>query len=117
MPELTEPRSGLKYGWTSGEDDWGAAMNNNLLSLGRYAYHPAVISISTATPPASPANGDGYIVPASPTGAWVGQENKLAVWDSGAAAWVFATPWKGWIVYVDDIDAFRAFKTAGWGAM
>jgi hypothetical protein len=31
------------------------------------------------TPPGSPANGDGYIVGAAPTGAWAGQAGKIAV--------------------------------------
>ena len=47
----------------------------------------AVVSVGANTPPGSPANGARYIVGTSPTGAWVGQANKLARWlDS---AWSF----------------------------
>ena len=37
-----------------------------------------------ATPPGSPANGDRYIVAASPTGAWAGQAGMLAAYQDGA---------------------------------
>ena len=43
-----------------------------------------------ATPPGSPTTGDRHIVTATATGAWVGQENKIAEWDG--AAWQFTTP-------------------------
>jgi hypothetical protein len=46
-----------------------------------------VISIGSNTPPGSPTDGDRYIVGTAPTGAWVGQANKLARWLDGA--WSF----------------------------
>ena len=39
------------------------------------------------TPPGSPTDGDVYIVGTSPTGAWAGQPNKIAVRHNGA--WIF----------------------------
>jgi hypothetical protein len=68
----------------------------------------SVISRVIATPPGSPANGDAYIVAASPTGAWVGNAGKIAVWSTQIAtvdtntkvpAWEFYTPLVGWSVY------------------
>jgi len=44
-------------------------------------------------PPAGPAIGDRYIVGAVPTGAWVGHENKIALW---LGAWTFIAP-KPWM--------------------
>ena len=78
-----------------------------------------------ATPPASPANGDMYIVAASPTGAWVGQAGKLARYyvipangsngASGTSGWQFFTPQKGWVVRVEDeADANGACKRYGY---
>lgn len=57
-----------------------------------------VISYTTTAPPGSPADGDVYIVPASATGAWAGQTDKIARWsvDLSEAAWEFFTPKKGW---------------------
>lgn len=42
-----------------------------------------------ATPPGSPADGDAYWVIATATGAWAGQEGKVAYYNSG---WLFITP-------------------------
>jgi hypothetical protein len=47
-----------------------------------------VVSVGANTPPASPANGARYIVGTSPTGAWAGQANKLAMRLDGA--WRFS---------------------------
>lgn len=59
-----------------------------------------VLSRSTGAPPGSPANGDLYIVPASgTTGAWVGQEKKLALYYNG---WIYAPPVEGPVLHVDD---------------
>lgn len=49
------------------------------------------------TPPTTPpvsgvANGHAYIVPASATGDWSGQDNNVAIWRSG---WTFHVPMPG----------------------
>jgi hypothetical protein len=46
-----------------------------------------VISVALNTPPGSPAQGDTYILGASPTGAWTGRANCLAGYFG--TAWVF----------------------------
>ena len=53
------------------------------------AWQARVINI-LATPPSSPASGDRYIVGASATGAWTGQDNKIAQWDG--SEWLFTAP-------------------------
>lgn len=75
-----------------------------------------VISASTTTPPASPSNGDAYIVPARATGAWAGKTNQIARYcsvraDGAAAAWEFWTPKKGWGMWVNDDTTYGS--TAG----
>lgn len=102
MVASVEPRSGLNHTWDLGEDNWNTGMDENLLSLGRFAYHLSVKDKDLATPPVSPADGDSYIVAATATGDWVGQENNIAVWDNANTAWVFGTPRKGWMAYVED---------------
>ncbi|ALH23801.1 hypothetical protein FDH70_gp29 [Pseudomonas phage PaMx25] len=42
MPASTEPRSGLSFGWSLGENNWNTGMDANLLSIGRFAYHLSV---------------------------------------------------------------------------
>jgi len=48
-----------------------------------------VIAIGTTAPPGSPADGDAYVVGASPTGAWAGEDHKVAIWSAAGAAWAF----------------------------
>ena len=61
MTSSTEPRSGLKYGWSLGESGWNTEMDTNLKSVGRFAYHLGVKDRDLTAPPGSPASGDTYI--------------------------------------------------------
>lgn len=112
MPASTESRSGLKYGWSLGENGWKDDMDNNLLSVGRFAYHLSVKDRDLATPPGSPAQGDSYIVAAAPTGAWVGKPGQIALWNG--TAWVFGVPREGWRTWIDDEDLTAVFNGASW---
>lgn len=116
MPASTEPRSGLKFGWDLGESGWNADMNNNLLRLGRFGFHFSVKDRDLATPPASPAAGDTFLIAASPTGAWAGRAaGDAAVWTG--SAWDYATPRQGWFCYIEDEQKLSVFKTGtGWSA-
>jgi hypothetical protein len=49
-----------------------------------------VLDNTLATPPGTPVQDDSYIVAATATGAWLGQENKIATWSG--SAWVFYSP-------------------------
>jgi hypothetical protein len=52
-----------------------------------------------ATPPITPTTGDRYLVTATATGAWTGEEDSIAQWDG--AAWVFTQPDPGMATYVE----------------
>jgi len=54
----------------------------------------AVISRSLSSPPASPLQGDRYLVGPSPTRACAGHVGDLAFWLDGV--WRFAAPRVGW---------------------
>ncbi|MEO0992802.1 MAG: DUF2793 domain-containing protein [Pseudomonadota bacterium] len=69
-----------------------------------------VEDLALATPPASPAEGDVYGVPAGATDAWVGQEGRLAVWLNGG--WEFMEPVEGWQVWNAATNA-RVTRVAG----
>ena len=112
MAASTEPRSGLKYGWTLGESGWNADMDGNLESVGRFAYHLAVKDRDLTAPPGSPATGDTYIPAAPATGAWAAKENQIAVWDG--EAWVFGVPREGWVASVDDEDVMIRHNGTSW---
>ncbi len=45
-----------------------------------------------ASPPSSPTDGDRYIIAASATGAWTGEDGNVARWDAPSAAWQFIRP-------------------------
>ena len=114
MPTSTEPRSGLKYGWSLGESGWNTEMDGNLLSVGRFAFHLSVKDRDLTAPPGTPAAGDTYIVVASATGAWDGKAGQVAVWDG--ATWVFGVPRIGWVAYIEDEEKLSAYKSGGWSA-
>ena len=108
-----ESNLGLNYGWTLGESGWDSGMDANLKRLG------AVVGLSVkdrdlATPPASPANGDRYLIPAAATGAWAGKTNQIAV--RVANTWEYYVPKVGWLCYIEDETVLSAYKTTGWSA-
>lgn len=72
-----------------------------------------IISRTTTTPPSSPSNGILYIVPASATGAWAGQTNKIAHYTNGA--WAFYTPNSGWYLFSIADAKFVWFDGTSWG--
>lgn len=97
MPASTHPNLPLSYNWTLG-DPYKTEMDQNLVMLGALV-GLSVISRTLDTPPASPANGDRYIVGSAPTGDWLGHAGKIALWIN--AAWVFYTPKTGWIAWIE----------------
>jgi hypothetical protein len=83
---------------------------NDLDSLAQIS----VISSTTSTPPVSPAEGDSYIIGASPTGAWSGYAGKIASYYSG---WRIKTPKEGWAAWVQDLDKLYVYDGSAWGIM
>lgn len=114
MAAQTEPRSELKHSWEYGEDGWNVGMDANLLRLGRFGFHLSIKDRALTTPPGSPADGDSYIVAASASGDWSGEDGNIAVWSTAGAAWVFGEPRIGWIAYIEDEEVISAYKAGGW---
>ncbi|WP_421852682.1 DUF2793 domain-containing protein [Oricola sp.] len=86
--------------------------HNEALRMLDALVQPVVASRTLASPPASPANGDGYIVASGATGDWAGQDNALAVFQDGA--WQFFPPAAGWLAYVVDGAERVVFTGTGW---
>ena len=63
------------------------------------------------SPPASPADGQSWIVGSSPTGAWTGHAQQIASRQGGN--WLFAMPVTGMQLF-DKAAARRACFNAGW---
>lgn len=82
----------------------------------------ATKSKTLATPPGSPANGDRYIIAASPTGAWSGHATHIAVWTtdnpaSPSGVWEFYTPQPGWVVANIADSTLYVFLSGSWTAV
>jgi Protein of unknown function (DUF2793) len=80
---------------------------NDLDSLAQIS----VINRTTATPPTTPAEGDSYIIAASPTGAWAGNANAVASYYSG---WRIKPAKTGWLAYVQAESIFYIFDGTAW---
>lgn len=71
-----------------------------------------IIDKDLATPPGSPAEGDRYIVAASPTGAWTGKAKNIAFYYNGG--WRFIAPAEGIVVWVNDEDIEYVYNGSTW---
>jgi hypothetical protein len=80
------------------------SMQVTLQRLTRLPWIP-IISMSLATPPASPVAGDAYVIAASGTGSWSGQDGKVAEYTN--AGWAIITPPNGHGVSLPDGRVFE----------
>lgn len=65
-----------------------------------------------ATPPASPTVGSGYIVAASPTGAWTGRTGAITCYTMGG--WRFVAAVEGLTVLVRSTGTFAVYREGSW---
>ncbi|MCK9570676.1 DUF2793 domain-containing protein [Candidatus Pacearchaeota archaeon] len=66
-------------------------------------------------PPATPAEGDRYLIDTVPTGDWVGHGGSIATYNS-TPGWDYATPAEGWYVYDIDSNTRLIYDGATWAA-
>ena len=110
MPVQIAPNLSLGFGFDQGEGGWKATMDNNLIKLDAIT-QLSVIDKDLVTDPASPADGDRYII-AGIGGLWSpGTIDDIARFRAGS--WEFFTPNTGWISYVED-EAVTYVFDAGW---
>lgn len=72
----------------------------------------SIESRSLTEPPASPLEGDCWLVPSGATGAWAGHAHELVSWQAGA--WLFLDPAAGWLLYCKADQALLVFDGAAW---
>lgn len=72
----------------------------------------AVLDRGHTEPPATPADGDRYIIAASPTGAWTGHEMQVTAYQDGA--WQFFAPQAGWIAWIADEASLLGWDGVAW---
>ena len=75
----------------------------------------AVLDSSLTDPPATPEEGDRYIVAFAGTGDWAGHDDDVASFVDGA--WDFATPEDGWLAFDVAAGVLLAHQTSGWAAV
>lgn len=75
----------------------------------------AVLDKDLVDPPASPAEGDRYIVPSAATGAWAGKSGSIVFRQDGA--WLTVVPRVGFMAYVVDEALLYVFTSGGWTAI
>ncbi len=71
-----------------------------------------VIDRDLTAPPASPAEGECYIVAFSGTGAWAGWDGDVALFTGGA--WLRLAPQEGWRVWIKDEGALGVRMGGAW---
>jgi hypothetical protein len=72
----------------------------------------AVLDRDLTAPPATPAEGDRYLVGAAATGDWSGKDHQVAAFVSGS--WSFHAPVAGWTAFVADEAGFVTWTGAAW---
>lgn len=74
----------------------------------------AVLDRDGLDPPASPDDGDRYLLPVGVTGAWSGQDGRIAVWEDATVGWLFLAPRIGWRLWLIDESMLVVFTDTGW---
>ncbi|APX87932.1 hypothetical protein BV511_26295 [Methylorubrum extorquens] len=87
--------------------------HNEALALLDALVQLAVLDKDRAAPPASPAEGDRYlIVSGNPSGAWTGWSGRIARFQDGG--WLSLKPLAGWTAYVADEAELYTFTGSAW---
>lgn len=94
-------------------DLWSAQKIQNEIELAKRNIEPqaSVKDQNLATPPASPVNGDRYIIPSGATGVWAGKTAQIAEYTT---VWTYYTPAIGWTCYVDDEQKVYSWNGSAW---
>lgn len=103
------PNLALKAFFDLGEDGWDDEMSLNLLKLSVLVQPVALDKVSAD--PGAPVDGDVYIFDEThPT-----QANKVAIRDDGA--WVYVTPFEGWLIFNQAADYYEKFDGTVWAEL
>lgn len=86
--------------------------HNEALRILDDAIQIAVLDTTFTVPPSSPVDGERHIVASGATGAWAGQGDAVATWETNA--WRFLAPKAGWCVWSVAADALLVFDGSAW---
>ncbi|WP_236960835.1 DUF2793 domain-containing protein [Methylobacterium durans] len=87
--------------------------HNEALALLDALVQLACLDKDRTAPPASPAEGDRYLLAAqNPTGAWAGLSGQIACFEDGV--WIGLQPRPGWLAYLVDEAELYLCTGGGW---
>ena len=72
----------------------------------------SVLDRDLTAPPASPADGDRYIVASGATGLWAGWDLNVTTWVDGV--WMRLAPRPGWLAWIADEATFFVWNGSAW---
>ena len=72
----------------------------------------SVLDRDLTAPPASPADGDRYIVASGATGLWAGWDLNVTTWVDGV--WMRLVPRPGWLAWIADEATFFVWNGSAW---
>lgn len=108
----TTPRLSLPL-LAAGQAQKHVTHNDALMRLDALV-HLAVASRIQGVPPAAPAEGAAFIVPAGGSGVFTGRAGQVAFFEDGG--WAFLAPRPGWQAWVADESAICVWAGAEWRA-
>ena len=71
-----------------------------------------VLQLEATIPPTLPEAGDGYALGHGTAGAWVGQDDTIAIWNG--TAWIFYPPAEGWLLWDHATASLRVRTEGAW---
>ncbi|NCT11787.1 MAG: DUF2793 domain-containing protein [Rhodobacterales bacterium] len=86
--------------------------HNDALRLLDAMVQLSVLDRDLTAPPASPADGDRYIVASGAIGLWAGWDLNVAFWVDGI--WMRLVPRPGWLAWIADEAAFVVWNGSVW---
>lgn len=111
---MTTPRLGAPE-LTSGQATPETTVNEQIRYIESGAGHFIFKDRDLATPPGSPADGDCYLVAASPTAEWSGHDGDIAFYLN--TAWVFIEVIEGFTAWVNDEDVLIGRDASAWNVL
>lgn len=95
----------------AGQAQKHVTVNEALMRIDTLA-QPTLVSRSMTLPPASASEGTAFAVPSGASGAWAGQDGRVALWLNGG--WEMLTPGVGWNAWIEDEATPAVFDGTDW---